>query len=178
MGMTIQQERPRAVRASAPESAKLLKKTLRAAFPAVTFSVKLSRGTGYGYCDVSWTDGPTRQRVEAVVAPFEGSHFDGMQDLEEHVDSFMPDGRLTGLRGIHCNRQISAGFARRIAAAVAEWWGGEDMRAPEIIENGRWWSIQDAAADRAARVRTGEDWHTLIYRASCDQSSVAQEVAR
>lgn len=37
--------------ATAPESAKLLKAALRAAFPAVKFSVRLSRGTAYGWCD-------------------------------------------------------------------------------------------------------------------------------
>ena len=58
--------------ASAPESAKMLKAALHKAFPACRFSVRLSRGTGYGCAHVNWTDGPTVARVEPILRAYEG----------------------------------------------------------------------------------------------------------
>lgn len=161
-----------AVRASAPESAALMKATLRKAFPAVKFTVRLARGTAYGYCSVRWTDGPTTKRVDAIVGQFEGSSFDGMTDMESYHQSTMPDGRLTGLRSVNTERTISARFAQRIAAAVSAYWGG--LEIPIITEKAGYWQIAPGM-NSFARDRTGRDWSELIYRASSDRSSIARE---
>lgn len=40
------------------------RQTLQAGFPGVKFSVRCSRGTGWGYISCDWTDGPTVDLVE------------------------------------------------------------------------------------------------------------------
>jgi len=87
---------------STKESAALLRKQLRASFPGVKFSVRMSRGTAYGNVHVEWTGGPSLDEVDAVTRPFEGASFDGMTDSMEYRDraiSIGDDGfaRLSGL---------------------------------------------------------------------------------
>lgn len=162
--------------ASAQESSKLLRAALHAAFPATKFSVRLSRGTAYGYCNVSWTDGPTPQRVEAITARFEGSSFDGMQDMEISKRTLLADGRYTGLRGINCERMISAEFARRIAAAISTYYDG--LPEPTILKNGNYWTLatsREVGENAQALLITGRSWGDLIYRASRDRMTVTPE---
>jgi hypothetical protein len=62
--------------------AKLVRKHLKKEFPGVKFSVRSSRYAGGSSIDVRWTDGPTANAVDKVTAPFSGSKFDGMIDLQ------------------------------------------------------------------------------------------------
>lgn len=48
---------------TATETAREIRKLLAIAFPGVKFSLRCSRGTGYGYYDLSWSGGPREQRV-------------------------------------------------------------------------------------------------------------------
>lgn len=155
--------------ASAPESAKALKHALQQKFPAVKFSVRLSRGTGYGMCHVSWTDGPSMRLVDEVVHRFEGEGFDGMTDSTYQKDGRLPDGRESGLRLINTSRNISAGFARKLAAQVAKFYG---VSEPAIVahpdtQRGWWLESDGLVAD------TREFWSTLIFRASSDRTQFA-----
>lgn len=59
----------------------MLRRSLKEAFPDVTFSVRMSRGRSNSF-DVSWTDGPSIDQVDAVAEVYAGSYFDGMQDLQ------------------------------------------------------------------------------------------------
>lgn len=71
------------------EVAKLLRSRLREAFPGVKMSVRCDRGTAYGWIDVSWTDGPREDDVRAVCDPWQGSDFDGMQDMLVHREPLL-----------------------------------------------------------------------------------------
>lgn len=51
--------------------AKEARKAIRAAFPGVKFSLTNSRGTGYGWIHLSWTDGPTSREMDEFIAPFD-----------------------------------------------------------------------------------------------------------
>ena len=156
---------PRRETATAPESAKLLKQALRAAFPGVTFSVRLSRGTGYGNCYVNWTDGPTVAQVEQITSRFEGEGFDGMTDCSYSKDTVLADGRDSGLRLILEERRLSPAFARELAAQIAETYG---VVAPIITEQpSGYWEI---AGDHRHVADTQQYWSTLIHRASQDQA--------
>lgn len=62
------------------EASKALKTQLTKAFPGTKFSVRLSRGTGWGNVTVGWTDGPTVAQVDAIAQPWSGKSFDGMTD--------------------------------------------------------------------------------------------------
>ena len=52
---------------STAETAKLVRKALKKAFPGMKFSVRSSNYANGSSIDVSWTDGPTMKAVDEVV---------------------------------------------------------------------------------------------------------------
>lgn len=160
-------------RASAPESAKLLKAALRTTFPATRFSVTLGRGTAYGMADVRWTDGPTVKAVQPILNQFEGEGFDGMTDSAYPKFAPLADGRRSGLRLINWSRHISLDLARRCVAQIAPYWGVEPV---ELVpdHNGKGWEI--VGGDRKIRNDVPDYWTTHIYRASGDASLYHREM--
>lgn len=61
------------------ETSRILKKDLRATFPGVKFSCKLSGS--YGTICISWTDGPEEHVVyDYACAGYKTKSFDGMTD--------------------------------------------------------------------------------------------------
>jgi hypothetical protein len=82
-------------RLSAKETAALIRKQLKQQYPTVTFSVRTeSRGT----INIYWTDGPSSKAVEAIAGQYEGKGFDGMIDLEYHIDGWLLNGEIVGTR--------------------------------------------------------------------------------
>lgn len=80
---------------SCADTAKLVRQALRAAFPAVKFSVKSHVYSGGASINVRWTNGPLRQAVEAVAKTYEGARFDGMEDLKVRDTHWLrPDGSV------------------------------------------------------------------------------------
>lgn len=78
---------------SAAETASVLRKALRAAFPSTKFSVRSKTYSGGASIDVSYTDGPAFADVDAIAQGFAGGGFDGSIDLAYHNDSWLlPDG--------------------------------------------------------------------------------------
>ncbi len=67
---------------STTDTAKLIRAELKKAFPGMTFSVRSRKYAGGSSIDVEWDDGPRVKDVDKVVGKFEGSRFDGMQDLK------------------------------------------------------------------------------------------------
>ncbi len=158
--------------AAPAETSRMMKHALRDRFPATRFRVRLSRGTGWGNCSVGWTDGPSTKLVREITRHFEGSGFDGMTDSQYHIENPLSDGRQTGLSLISEHRSISVGFARKLADTIANFYG---VGVPEVKENGsEYWEI----ADLANVASTGENWYTLIHRASQDRESVQRQPLR
>lgn len=62
-------------------AAKNIRKTLKAAFPAIKFSV---RKTSYGSLAIEWSDGPTVKEVEDATVNFKAGHFCGSEDIYKH----------------------------------------------------------------------------------------------
>lgn len=98
---------------SCADTAKLIRRQLKAQFPGVKFSVRSHTYSGGASIDVGWTDGPKESRVESVVGVFAGGRFDGMIDLAYSVTSFLHedgraslacDGGTTGSRGSNPER--------------------------------------------------------------------------
>lgn len=92
---------------SAVEGAKLLRAELKRAFPGTKFSVQLSRGTAYGYCDVTYKDGPALSEVDRIADGFEGRGFDGSIDMAYSKEtSYCPvhGARFAGTQGTHGSR--------------------------------------------------------------------------
>lgn len=159
--------------ASPAESAKLLKSILHKAFPACRFTVRLSRGTGYGNCHIRWTDGPSRERVEEITNQFVGKTFDGMDDSTHYCRAVTPDGKLTGLGYVNCERSISPSFARRLSVQVAAYYG---VVMPEIVEYEGWngqpaWKFEGDTKPIVAHFYACD----LIYQASQDRTRFAVE---
>jgi hypothetical protein len=67
---------------STTETAALVRKALKEAFPGVKFSVRSSSYAGGASISVGWTDGPNKALVVAITERFEASYFDGMIDYK------------------------------------------------------------------------------------------------
>ena len=81
---------------SAVDTAKMIRKALRAAFPATKFSVRTSTYAGGASVSIRWTDGPISFDVDEVVAPYAGGGFDGSIDLAYSRSAWLhADGTVT-----------------------------------------------------------------------------------
>ena len=81
---------------SAPETARLVRARLKAAFPGVRFAVRASTYPGGASLDVAWTGGPDTQAVEAVAGRFAGARLDHGLELKVRVLHWLlPDGTAT-----------------------------------------------------------------------------------
>lgn len=74
---------------SVADTAKLVRKALRAEFPGVKFSVRSNSYAGGASIDVMWTDGPRDVDVQGVVSLYRGAYFDGMTDCKHYVRSLL-----------------------------------------------------------------------------------------
>lgn len=80
---------------SCSETAKLVRKALKEAFPGQKFSVRSSTYSMGASIRVGWTDGPQTADVDKVVGCFAGSGFDGMIDLKTSNSHWLyPDGTV------------------------------------------------------------------------------------
>lgn len=80
-----------------------LRKVLKQRFPNTKFSVVNEHSDTY---NISWTDGPNTEKVDAVANLFEGKGFDGMEDLEYQKNSLFMN-RYGHLGYVFTNRTIS-----------------------------------------------------------------------
>lgn len=64
------------------ETAKLVRKALKQAFPTVKFSVVSNTYSGGASINVKYVDGPRHADVEAVARRFQGGYFDGTTDYK------------------------------------------------------------------------------------------------
>jgi len=99
---------------STVETAKLIRKQLKKAFPKAKFSVRSDRYAGGSAIRVSWFDGPSVRVVETITNPFRGAGFDGMIDMKYHKDSWLlPDGSAVLARssGTTSSRGVVDGFS-------------------------------------------------------------------
>lgn len=67
---------------STTETAKMIRKSLKEAFPGVKFSVVSSKYSGGSSINIRWTDGPTTEQVDEITSRFEGAYFDGSIDYK------------------------------------------------------------------------------------------------
>jgi len=80
---------------SCAETAKLVRKALKEAFPGQTFYVRSNTYAGGASIDVTWLDGPTEPEVDHIVQIFSGKSFDGSIDMGCYWRHWMlPDGTI------------------------------------------------------------------------------------
>lgn len=66
---------------SIKDTAAALRRALKTEFPGVKFSVRMDRGSAYGWFRVEWTDGPTWQQARPVIDRFQSYDFDHQHDV-------------------------------------------------------------------------------------------------
>jgi hypothetical protein len=126
--------RPVTKRFTLTETAKLVKKALKDAYPSVKWSVKSDRYALGCSIDVSWTDGPTESMVQPIFRAFSGATFDGMTDMKSHVTQEY-EGEVVsfGVDYVQGQRHISTAFMTRVAAQVARQY---KVAVPEVYDSG------------------------------------------
>lgn len=70
---------------SAADTAKEIRRALKAVFPSVKFSVRTDTYAGGASVRVAWTDGPIEKRVEAITKNFEGVSFNSSDDSRSYL---------------------------------------------------------------------------------------------
>jgi hypothetical protein len=101
------------------DTAKLIRTSLREAFPAVKFGVRAHRYAFGASIHVSWTDGPSTLQVEAITRRFASTYYDTQADHWRHLWH-----RLTGVRVsfganlVQCHRQHSDAWCVEAINAV------------------------------------------------------------
>lgn len=109
------------------ETAKELRKALKASFPGVKFSVRSRTYSGGASIDVGWTDGPLQSEVQAVCNGFRNADFDGMRDMKVYRDATLyagEDGTFEevryGANYVFANRSVGEERAAAIEAELRE----------------------------------------------------------
>jgi hypothetical protein len=114
---------------------------LKKAFPGVKFSVRSSVYSGGASIDVSYTDGPTTDAVDAVCNQFKGANFDGMIDMKSYQTHYLdPDGTAhlahdpgtQGSMGIYPERFGDPGPNSRIVSFGADFIFTHREHSPEF----------------------------------------------
>lgn len=141
----------------------MIRKTLKAAYPGVTFRVRSDGFSGGDSVDVEWRDGPTSDAVEQLVSQHEKGHVDGMEDLYHYSNSRDDIPQTTYL---HCDRHMSHDAHRAMVAHLNQRFGWE-LRLIERTspawrkEPAHTWFEIDHASDQ----HTGNGWQSHeIYR--------------
>jgi hypothetical protein len=119
---------------SCADTAKIMRSQLKTAFPGVKFSVRSSLYSMGSSITVRWTDGPTREAVDAITDGFAAKWFDGLDDSTHYNGPMTIDGRLvqSGASYIHTSRHYSPAFMLAVAEHVVATTGGI---GPEISLN-------------------------------------------
>ncbi len=138
------------------EVAQIIRYTLKQAFPATKFSVRLSRySMGYSI-DVHWTDGPTGSQVTPILDRFESKGFDGMTDSSYYCGKRTYQGTEVEMNGgyVHGHRHLSRTVLASVADRVAYDCG---LEAPAVMDGSDAY-IQGNQALHSVRVPF--QWHS------------------
>lgn len=114
--MNTNQTTAQTVDYSVKETAAAMRKALRAAFPGIKFSVRMSTGTAHGWLTVSWADGPIERDVMKIGDGFRSLRFDGMDDAYHQVEQTGPI-RYT-CSGVNYSRRMGEAGCYAVVDAV------------------------------------------------------------
>lgn len=105
---------------TAAETAKKVRKALKANFPGVKFSVRSSTYSMGSSISVSWTDGPLSEQVDVVLNQFESASFNSMEDYKT-TKGYMYEGQLyNGADYVTGSRSLSSEYRQQIEKRAAE----------------------------------------------------------
>jgi len=110
---------------SVTDTAKIIRKELKANYPGIKFSVRSEKYAGGASINIDWTDGPTASEVDGIVQGFRGADFDGSTDSMHYRNDLVPD-PVDGFKVVHygahfifTNRKTSADLAQRLVPLAA-----------------------------------------------------------
>lgn len=131
------------------ETAKLVRKALKEAFPGVKFGVRSSTYSGGASISVQWIDGPNEAQVNDVAGKFKGAYFDSMIDYQGSVYHMMDGLQVRmGADYIHLRRDYSDGSVGRAIATVyrkfRHHFDAEGIPCPTIerFQRGELWGVR------------------------------------
>ena len=159
---------------SCAETAKLVRQTLKEAFPGVKFSVRSDTYAGGASIRIGYKDGPAYNQVKAVVSNFEGSYFDGMTDYKGLNYSSL-DGKEVrfGADFIFVNRTMSQPFLTGIVSQVVNKYGlDNEVVITEGEYSGAYIKSIGPNADSDKRGFCTMDIQRLINEAASEYSEV------
>ncbi|WP_213781620.1 LPD29 domain-containing protein [Caballeronia sp. dw_276] len=112
------------------DTAKLIRQSLKEAFPGVKFSVRSSTYSGGASIDVSWTDGPNAAQVESITKGFKAAYFDGSIDYQGSIHHMMDGEQVRfGADYITSSRRYSDAAVERAIASVSRRYAGNFRKA-------------------------------------------------
>lgn len=163
------------------QSAAIMRRILRANFPACKFSVTTERGSMVSSVRISWMDGPSTKAVDALVRGFVAGRFDGMTDSYDYDNDKLlnVEGVMyrPGCSYVFTSRACSPAFVARAAAQVAEFWGLEAPAIRTSTYDGSGSVQPTTAQNQDAHRRTGYWWNDLVHQATQDARRFARQIA-
>jgi len=161
---------------SASETAKKVRKALKANFPGTKFSVCSKNYAGGCSVSVSYTDGPAIEKVNAIIGQYESTSFDGMIDLATTHGYTDPE------TGEHCNgadyvtahRDLSLEATKALADKILNDYGIDEPEAVTMKEMPPTYSRRMRKMTKGHRwvdikhisISAGLDLSTMIHRES------------
>ena len=128
---------------SCADTAKLIRQSLKEAFPGIKFTVHSHTYSGGASINVSWIDGPNEAQVNAVAGTFSDGYFDGMTDFKGRTYA-MIDGEQVrfGADFVFCNRRYSRMLCDKIATRAH--YAGTEVKGSDAL--GYWLYNHDESA--------------------------------
>lgn len=103
------------------ETAKLLRKALKEAFPTTKFGVRSHSYSMGASITITYTDGPAEDAVKEIARQFEGAEFDGMIDLKSYKRSQYNGKEVQfGADYVFVERELSEEIKQKLAQKLAE----------------------------------------------------------
>ena len=88
----------------AAKTAQAIRKELKLKFPNIKFKVRSSNFSMGNSVDIYYTDGPEREKVEAVTSKYQYGHFNGMEDIYEYSNK---NSNIPQAKFVHVSRKFS-----------------------------------------------------------------------
>lgn len=115
------------------DTAKMVRRSLKEAFPDVKLRVRIDRYAGGSSIHVIWSDGPSSEMVESVVKRFGGAYFDGQTDYQGRLRHRM-DGDPVSFapNWVQCHRQFTDAAVMRAIDAI--YYANRDLLLAQGVE--------------------------------------------
>lgn len=143
---------------SAALAAKEIRTILKQKFPNTKFRVKSDNFSMGDSVDVEWTDGPTSEAVDKLIAHYQYGNFNSMEDIYE-LTNRRDD--IPQTKYLHTTRNISADVFKNIVAEINEKFGWTLE-----VEVNQWGT---AHVTRESDFFTGNDWASYYVRREFNQ---------